>query len=225
MSQKGLFITGTSTGVGKTHTGVVLAKSLTTYGLKVIPRKPVESGCTLENHQLIPADATALMQAASYRGLLSEVCPYRFYQCTSPRRAAHLSSQELSTQNLLEVCLSDAEDGFLLVEGAGGFYSPLSVDGLNADLAQQLKLPVLLIAQDKLGAINDVLLTAEAIKNRGLELRAVLLNQMKEYDMPDDVNNLEELHPILDCPIYTQPHKEIIDDKEMPDDLIELLIK
>lgn len=225
MSHKGLFITGTGTGVGKTHTGVVLAKSLTTYGVKVIPRKPVESGCAEENHQLIPADATALKLAAAYDGLLSDVCPYRFHECSSPRRAAHLSHRELSTQNLIDVCKQGADEGFLLVEGAGGFYSPLSADGLNADLAEQLGLPVLLVAQDKLGTINDVLLAVEAIKNRGLELRAVLLNQVKDYDMPAAVNNLEELYPLLDCPIYTQPYKDEIGDKEMPDDLLELFLK
>ncbi|MCK5336022.1 MAG: dethiobiotin synthase [Gammaproteobacteria bacterium] len=225
MSLKGLFITGSNTGVGKTHTGVVLAKSLTSKGIKVIPRKPVESGCTPENDQLIPADATALKLAASYDGLLSDVCPYRFRECTSPRRAAYLAQQVLTTAQLTDVCKQGADEGFLLVEGAGGFYSPLSEDGLNADLAQELGLPVLLIAQDVLGAINQVLLSAEAIKSRGLELRAVILNQVKNYEMPEYLSNLEELHPLLDCPVYTQPHREIIGDSDMPDDLIALLTK
>jgi dethiobiotin synthetase len=225
MTQKGIFITATGTGIGKTHTGVVLAKCLTNKGIKVIPRKPVESGCMEENHQLIPADATELKRAAAYDGLLSDVCPYRFRECTSPRRAAHLSQQELSTQNFIDVCLKGAEEGFLLVEGAGGFYSPLSADGLNADLAQQLGLPVLLVAQDVLGAINDVLLSAEAIKNRGLELRAVFLNQVKGYDMPPAVNNLEELHTMLDCPIFRQPYKEQVSGDEMPEDLLDLFLK
>lgn len=225
MSFKGLFITGTSTEVGKTHTGVVLAKSLTHKGIKVIPRKPIESGCEPENDQLIPADATALKHAASYSGLLSDVCPHRFSDAISPRRAAQLAQQVITTQNLKDVCTFGAEDGFLLVEGAGGFYSPLSEDGLNADLAQELGLPVLLIAQDVLGAINQVLLSAEAIKNRGLELRAVILNQVKGYTMQDTISNMEDLYPMLDCPVYTQPHNEEIGDCDMPDDLIELLTK
>ncbi|MDH5394228.1 MAG: dethiobiotin synthase [Gammaproteobacteria bacterium] len=225
MSDKGIFITGTSTGVGKTHTAVVLAKSLTSHGVKVIPRKPVESGCDFENDQLIPADATALKHAASYEGLLSDVCPYRFRQCTSPRRAAFLAQQVLTTQQLADVCRTGADQGFLLVEGAGGFYSPLSEDGLNSDLARELGLPVLLVAQDVLGAINQVLLSAEAIKNNGLELRAVILNQVKGYDMPDSVSNLEELHPLLDCAVYTQPHSDNIGDNDMPADLIDLLTK
>lgn len=225
MSGKGIFITGTSTSVGKTHTAIVLAKTLTTKGVKVIPRKPVESGCDFENDQLIPADATALKNAASYDGLLSDVCPYRFRECTSPRRAAFLAQQVLTTQQLAEVCNFGADQGFLLVEGAGGYYSPLSEDGLNSDLAEELGLPVLLVAEDVLGAINQVLLTAEAIKKSGLELRAVILNQVEGYDMPDSVSNLEELHPMLDCAVYTQPINDQIGDNDMPADLIELLIK
>ena len=225
MSLKGLFVTGTNTEVGKTHTGVVLAKSLTSKGIKVIPRKPVESGCEYENEQLIPADATALMLASAYDKLLSDVCPYRFKEYTSPRRAAFLAQQQLTTKQLQTVCEQGADDGFVLVEGAGGFYSPLSEDGLNADLAQALGLPVLLVAQDVLGTINQVLLTAEAIKNRGLELRAVILNQVKDYEMPEGLSNLEELSPLLDCPVYTQPYKEEIGECDMPDDLISLLTK
>ena len=225
MSLKGLFITGTNTEVGKTHTGVVLAKSLTSKGIKVIPRKPVESGCEYENEQLIPTDATALMLASAYDKLLSDVCPYRFHDYTSPRRAAFLAQQQLTTKQLQTVCEQGADEGFVLVEGAGGFYSPLSEDGLNADLAEALGLPILLIAQDMLGTINQVLLTAEAIKNRGLELRAVILNQVKGYEMPESLSNLEELSPLLDCPVYTQPYKEIIGECDMPDDLISLLTK
>lgn len=223
MSSKGLFITGSSTGVGKTHTAVVLAKSLTSKGIKVIPRKPIESGCQPENNQLIPSDATALMQASSYDGLLSDVCPHRFHESISPRRAAQLSQQVITNKHLAEVCTLGADEGFLLVEGAGGFYSPLSEDGLNSDLAKELGLPVLLVAQDILGAINQVLLSAEAIKNSGLELRAVILNQVKDYNMPESISNLEDLFPMLDCPVYTQPHKELVGDCDMPDDLIALL--
>lgn len=223
MSQKGLFITGTDTNIGKTHTGVVLAKSLTCKGIKVIPRKPIESGCVAENDQLIPSDATALKLAASYDGLLSDVCPYRFNEATSPRRAAQLSQQIITTQQLADVCTFGADEGFLLVEGAGGFYSPLTEDGLNSDLAKSLGLPVLLIAQDVLGAINQVLLSAEAIKNSGLELRAVILNQVKNYEMPEFISNMEDLYSLLDCPVYTQPYKEIIGDCDMPEDLLALL--
>ena len=61
-----------------------------------------------------------------------------------------------------------------MVEGAGGFYSPLCEDGLNADLAKALQLPILLIANDQLGCINHILLTAEAIKQKELQLMAII---------------------------------------------------
>ena len=89
----------------------------------------------------------------------------------------------------------------------------------------KLKLPVLLVAPDRLGTINQVLLNAEAIKNCGLELRAVILNQMLKHDVTSDLNNLEELSSILDCPIYTQPHKLNVSDEEMPESLVDLILK
>lgn len=75
---QGVFITGTSTNVGKTYIAVLLARQLTQQGIRVIPRKPIESGCVKQGDELIPQDATALKEAAAYPGALSEVCPYRF---------------------------------------------------------------------------------------------------------------------------------------------------
>jgi len=225
MKNKGLFVTGTDTEVGKTHTSIVIAKHLTTLGKSVVPRKPAESGCEEIDGQLIPSDAVALMEAAQYPGNLADVCPFRFKEYASPRHAAKLANQAFSTQMLYEICIPKNDNDFLLVEGAGGFYSPLSEDGLNADLAMKLKLPVLLVAPDKLGTINQVLLNAEVITNCGLELKAVILNQLDKHDLGADLNNLEELSSLLDCPIYTQPHKLTIGDDELPEALIDLLLE
>ncbi len=224
MKNKGLFVTGTDTEVGKTHTSIVIAKHLTRLGTKVVPRKPAESGCEEVDGQLIPSDAVALQEAAQYQGHLAEVCPFRFKEYASPRHAAKLANQAFSTEMLYEICIPKHQDDFLLVEGAGGFYSPLSEDGLNADLAIKLKLPVLLVAPDKIGTINQVLLNAEVIKNCGLELKAVILNQLDKHDLGAGLNNLEELSSLLDCPVYTQPHKLNLSDDELPEALANLLL-
>jgi len=189
---QGVFITGTNTDVGKTFVGVAIAKSLTELGIKVIPRKPIESGCLREGDELIPQDARALMKAANYQGSLSEICPYRFEPPVSPVRAAHLANKVITTEQLVNICLQGSEQGFTLVEGAGGFYSPLAENGLNADLAVGLQLPVLLVADDRLGVISQVLLNVEAIQMRGLQLAGVVLNTLDESNS-DYMNNSADL--------------------------------
>lgn len=216
----GVFITGTSTEVGKTHTAVLLAKQLTEHGVRVIPRKPIETGCMMQGDELIPQDAVALKQAAAYQGSLAEVCPYRFEPPISPVRAARLVNKALTTEQLVKSCLDGSEQGFLLVEGAGGFYSPLSENGLNADLAMALQLPVLLVASDGVGCLSQVLLNAEAIKIRGLNLVGVVLNSLDDTRNVH-MDNAADLRDALDCPIYSQAFDK--NGGKLPQDLINRL--
>ena len=219
---QGVFITGTSTEVGKTFVGVAIARALTQRDIKVIPRKPIESGCIKQDDELIPQDASALKIAANYQGSLSEVCPYRFEPPISPVRAAHLANKILTTEQLVSVCLQGSEDGFALVEGAGGFYSPLAENCLNADLALALQLPVLLVADDRLGALSQVLLNAEAIQMRGLQLAGVVLNSLND-EMSDHMDNAADLRERLNCPVFANPYSQD-GSCELPDTLIEALI-
>jgi len=215
----GVFITGTDTNVGKTFIGVALARTLHGNGIKVIPRKPIESGCELVDGELVPSDAQALKQAAHYDGKLSDICPYRFEPPISPVRAAHLANKVLTTEQLVKNCLDGSEQGFVLVEGAGGFYSPLSEDGLNADLATALQLPVLLVAEDMLGVLNQVLLNVEAIKVRGLQLAGVVLNQRCE-DHDARMDNAADLRSMLDIPVFTIEY-DASGEKDLPADLLD----
>lgn len=202
---KGLFITGTDTDVGKTYIACALARALTANNINVVPRKPVESGCQRQGHKLIPADALALKQAAEYTGELDLVCPYRFEPAISPDRAAMLAKTPLTIEQLKVACLNEVhpDTDFLLVEGAGGFYSPMCSDGLNADLAQALDLPVILVAEDRLGCINQILLSLEAIIARGLSAEAIILNRIQiptHYNQ--DMNNYSDLVKLIDLPVY-----------------------
>ena len=219
---QGVFITGTGTEVGKTFVGVAIARALTRRNIKVIPKKPVESGCPEQNGKLVPQDASALKKAANYQGPLSDVCRYRFEAPVSPVRAAHLANTVLSTEQLVNICRQGSEQGFVLVEGAGGFYSPLTENGLNADLAVALQLPVLLVAEDKLGALNQVLLNIEAIQKRGLQLAAVVLNAMdKNYN--EHMDNTADLREHLDCPVFSNPYSRE-GKTQLPEALIDSLI-
>jgi dethiobiotin synthetase len=204
----GLFITGTDTGVGKTYIGAAVIPQMTARGVRVVARKPVESGCELAGGKLVPADAIKLHTAASRLGDLGEVCPYRLRHALSPERAAQLEGLHLTIADLQEACVNNIDgDAFLWVEGAGGFYSPLASDGLNADLAARLGLPVLLVAADRLGCINHVLLTVEAIRARGLDLLAVALNKTTP-DIAPMMDNAADLSERLECPLFSIGHFE-----------------
>ncbi len=208
---QGVFITGTDAGVGKTHIGVLLAKALRAKNIHVIPRKPVESGCRLIGGELIPADALALKQATRYQGELKDICRYRFAPDVSPVRAAQMSNVHLTTERLVFACRHD-EKGFTLVEGCGGFYSPLTENGLNADLAEALDLPVLLVAKDILGALDHVLLNTEALHKRGLGLAGIVINNQDNF-RNRHLENVAGLSARLDCPVFYQNYRGGIADQ------------
>jgi len=222
---QGLFITGTNTDVGKTSVGTSIARWLVDRNITVIPRKPIESGCIMKNGELMPRDALALHRAAQYAGDLSEICPFRFEPPVSPARAARLANKTLTTEQLATICFKGSENGFLLVEGAGGFYSPLVENGLNADLAVALQLPVLLVTNNRPGTLSHTLLNAEAIQMRGLQLAAVILNTIEnnETAMIDHyMDNAADLRDYLHCPIYTVAYNAEGKPK-MPADFIDSL--
>lgn len=205
--KQGVFITGTDTGVGKTRIGAALAWQLSRCGLRVRPRKPVESGCPEEAGGLRPQDAWTLREAAGGVDALDSVCPYRLRAPLSPERAARLEAVPLSLGMLYEACWAEVGDeDFLLVEGAGGFYSPIAEGALNADLAGGLGLPVLVVAADRLGTLNHTLLTVEAVRMRGLALAGLVLNQPIPQADGGDMDNAEDLARWLRCAVLRMPH-------------------
>ena len=203
---RGVFITGTDTGVGKTRVGAALAHLLTGRGLCVRPRKPVESGCLTGPDGLLPQDAVVLREAAGGAEPLERICRYRLQPPLSPERAAELEGMTLELGQLHAACLAGiGQDDFLLVEGAGGFYSPLARGALNADLAAGLGLPVLVVAADRLGTLNHTLLTIEAVRMRGLALAGVVLNRPAAQTDPR-MDNAADLERWLQVPVLRLPH-------------------
>ena len=202
---KTLFITGTDTGVGKTYVGRILVKALINTGHTCVPRKPIETGCEVNGEALIPDDATKYYQATNEKIPLEEICPFRYKPPISPERAIRLAGGTVSVKDLVNACTPANNPTHLFIEGAGGFYSPLCTDGLNADLAQKLKAGVILVVKDRLGCINQTLLTIEAIKNRKLNLLAVMLNQTREHE-ESSMDNLEDLRMRLPTPVIAIPN-------------------
>ncbi|MDA8118535.1 MAG: dethiobiotin synthase [Gammaproteobacteria bacterium] len=203
----GLFVTGTDTGVGKTWVAAILTRLLVQRGLRVRPRKPVESGCASGEVGLLPQDAVALWEAAGGTEPLQQVCAYPLRAALSPERAAALEGRTLNLDQLVTACRSGVgADDFLLVEGAGGLLSPLAAGTTNADLAAALRLPVLVVAADRLGVINHALLTVEALQHRALPLVGVVLNQTGPVTDPL-MDNAADLAHWLDCPMERVLHR------------------
>jgi len=202
--EDGAFMTGTDTDVGKTWVGVKLLQALQNEGIKPVPRKPAESGWPQPPASVLKTDAQQLLDACkNSEQTLGQVCPNRFREPLSPPRAAQLEGVQLSTHTLAQQCWQDVpEDSFLYVEGAGGFYSPLTHDGLNADLAEALKLPIILVSEDRVGCINHILLTVEAMQSRQLMLAGIILNSKPETESPDTMDNLTDLRTLLTVPVF-----------------------
>ena len=196
---EGIFITGTDTGVGKTEVGTRIAAGLVAADIPVTARKPVESGCERVDGELRPADAARYFAALAGDTLLETICPFRLAAALAPPIAARREGIALTLEELIDVARPDPER-FTIVEGAGGFLSPIAEDGLNADLASALGLPVLLVAADRLGCINHVLLTLEAITNRNLNVAGIILSEVDPaLSLPDNLSGLRQWqpHPVM----------------------------
>jgi len=211
---KGIFITGSDTHVGKTYIGCNIASKLSQQGIKVLPRKPIETGCKQVNGERLPHDAQLLLDASQANTTLDQVCPYRYAPAVSPHIAVRQSSKSLNLQQLVNACRNKvSNDDFLLVEGAGGFYSPLCKQTLNADLAAALQLPVVLVISDKLGAINQALLTISAIEQRQLDIYAVVLSSSQSSTASYlTLNNAKEIRQLTEHPVYTVGFRESLPD-------------
>ncbi len=176
---KGLFITGTDTGVGKTLIAAALAKLLRSKGLKVGVMKPAETG--VEDVSQLGPDAQLLKWAADSKLPAEQLSPYRFNAPLAPAVAASREQVRVNYSDLLETAQTIiAEHDFTIIEGAGGLMVPLAGGFLMADFARTLKLPLLVVCRPNLGTINHSLLTLFAARNLELKVAGYLINMMPE---------------------------------------------
>jgi dethiobiotin synthetase len=175
--EKGVFITGTDTGVGKTYVASGIAASLRAQGVNVGVMKPAETGCRIRSGALIPTDAIRLAGAAGAHDPLTLINPYRFRKPLAPLVAAELEGDTIQVRRIMNAyrTLLRRHD-FMIIEGAGGIMVPLSRNYLYLDLAQAIGLPVMVVARPGLGTINHTLLTVAALKERGISIAGVVIN-------------------------------------------------
>jgi len=200
----GVFITGSNTDVGKTTVGVEIIRHLSKTR-KVRVRKPVETNCQLIDEVYAPKDAIALNEVCLEPEPLSIVCPYCFELEASPEEASSHDGTTLNLDDLVSACNADTEDNFVVVEGAGGLYSPIADASLNSDLAKRLQVPIVIVIRDELGAISQALLTIEAAKKNKLSISCVVLNAIQS----NNLCNKEALTAYTKIPVVSFSKKNL----------------
>jgi dethiobiotin synthetase len=200
--RRGLFVTGTDTGVGKTTVSVALLRLAQRRGLTPIPFKPAETGC--DPH---PADARALWLAAGPPVAEADVVLYAFHLPAAPAQAAAAEGAPIDLQRIADRARVLAAKGdLLIVEGAGGLLVPYAPGVTCADIAARLRLPVLVVARTALGTVNHTALTLREAARASLEVAGVILNRTTETEEPHEAGNADLISDLTgQRPLGTMP--------------------
>jgi dethiobiotin synthetase len=203
VSPRGLFVTGTDTGVGKTLVAAGLLRLARRRALVPIPFKPAETGCGPE-----PADARRLWRAATPPIPPDDVCAYALPLPAAPALAAAAAGLRLDLVALADRAHALAARGdFLLVEGAGGLLVPYADGETTADLAARIGLPLLIVGRMALGTINHVALTVAEAKRRRLAIAGCILNRTEPELGPHEAGNVELIAAVTgQRPLAVIPH-------------------
>ncbi len=197
----GLFVTGTDTGVGKTLIACALLHAFARAGRRVAGMKPVAAGAVLSAEGLLNEDVARLRAASSVNAGLDLVNPYCFAPAIAPHIAAAQAGVTIELKHIAHAYAQLAATAdTVVVEGAGGFCVPLNGHEDTADLAQYLGLPVMLVVGVRLGCMNHALLTAHAIRARGLKLAGWIANRI-DPAMPVAKENITALAARLAAPL------------------------
>jgi dethiobiotin synthetase len=193
MAGKGIFITGTDTGVGKTIAAAALARLLRERGVNVGVMKPVTSGCIVRGGLPVSEDAELMAWGAGIDGVDTDAAPYLLRAPLAPSEAAAREGVRIDFGRLAEsYARLAARYDYVIVEGVGGLMVPLAGGLLIADLVSRLQLSLLVVARPSLGTVNHTVLTCYAAKQLGLAVSGVVIN-----DYPEEPGEAEQSAPHL----------------------------
>jgi dethiobiotin synthetase len=205
----GVFVTGTDTGVGKTVLACALLRAYAARGLRAVGMKPVAAG--MASGEPCHADVAALAAASNVDAPLALRNPYSFAPAVAPHLAAAEQCVTIDLARIAEAyaLLAQRADR-VVVEGAGGVYVPLDARHDMLDVAAALELPVLLVVAVRLGCLNHALLSAHAIRARGLAMAGWVANLVDPTLSRLDANvaTLEERLPAPRVATVRQGHAD-----------------
>jgi dethiobiotin synthetase len=202
-----ILITGTDTDVGKTYVSSLVLRALAAAGRRCAGLKPIASGCESDSMcemgqgTLINADALALMAASSVKLSYAQSNPYAFEPAIAPHLAARAAGVKVDLARIVAaVRAAESVCDDVIVEGAGGWLSPLADGFEHADLAKALGVPVLLVVVMRLGCINHARLTASEIARSGVRLIGWVANILPQPSpmlaLEENIASLIELLPV-----------------------------
>lgn len=190
MMNKHVFITGTNTDVGKTYIGTKLIKVLNKkYGF--VAFKPIETGCKEIEKTLIPADSAMYYKILKNYQTLDELNPYRFSPPVSPYLAIREANKKIYIKNYYQKLKILSSRSPVLIEGAGGAFSPLALDGLNIDFMKLVKSINILVIKDELGCIGSAISNILAFDKYKVRLDLLVLNTKNKNKM-DNINEIKK---------------------------------
>lgn len=208
---RGWFITGTDTGVGKTRMSRLLLEALARAGQTAVGMKPVASGCQASEAGLRSEDAESLLAASAAAPDYADVNPYQFAPAIAPHLAAREAGVEISLEKILD-CFRrlQTKASWTVVEGVGGWSVPLGERLTMVDVARAMDLPVIIVVGLRLGCLNHALLTVKAIREEGIPLAGWIANQI-DPAMTHAPENIAALTQRIDAPLLAQfPFQPIV---------------
>jgi dethiobiotin synthetase len=196
LKNKGLFITGTDTGIGKTLVAAGVARLLLNHGISVGVFKPVASGGTVSEDGKLLQTAARLPHSAYH-----EIVPVHYRQPLAPWVASWKEGKVDLAKIEKAYRKAKASCDFLVVEGVGGIQVPITQDFFVTDWMIKWKLPVLVVARAGLGTINHTLLTVEALERRKIKVAGVLVNGYMGNGVAERTN-VKALEKLLKLTVY-----------------------
>ena len=199
------FLTGTDTEIGKTYVTCLLLRALAAEGKRALAMKPIAAGCELTPAGWYNSDVQQLKAASNVEAPLTNINPYPLQEAISPHLAARIEGIKIELNVIRTACFQLRQQAdWVLVEGAGGVLAPISESLSIVDFAVALQLPVILVVGMRLGCLNHALLSAEALRLRGLPLAGWIANNPQAETMPYYLENLATLQARMPAPLLAE---------------------
>ena len=202
MHRKGFFITGTDTNVGKTFIATALLKSLAKKGYTTSAIKPIATGCFKTADGLRNSDALILQKHATEKWDYALINPVVLAPPTAPSIAAEKNGSVINITEILNRChpILYSKSDYIIIEGAGGWQTPINAHETIADLALAFRYPVILVVNMRLGCVNHALLTVESIKRYNLPFAGWVPNVIDNSMLYLD-ETIQTIEQAIDVPL------------------------